>query len=58
MRHSLFGLIKIYNVLDADVVSKKTVKGFQSELTRKAEVACKGDLQNWQVMFSPRKFDL
>ena len=54
VRRSALGLVKVYNLLPAKVVSQTTVKSFQSELQELLkEKAAKND-KDWQLSFSPR----
>ena len=55
MRHSVFGLIKIYNVLELFVVRATTVKLFQKRLTKQLKATC--DKPRLHLAFSPRQFD-
>ena len=55
MRHSLFGLLKIYNLLDTSIVDSSNVKLFQRRLALKLKATCGSP--NWKLLFSPRRFD-
>ena len=55
LAHSMLGLIDVYNLLPADVVSATTVSEFQTRLhTLLIEHARSGAL-DWSRLFSPRK---
>ena len=50
---SIFGLVKIWNILPEDVVESKSVSDFQSALTEIARKACEADFDKWSCVFSP-----
>jgi len=50
---SLFGLVKIWNVLPNSVVTKPSVSSFQSAVMEIVKRAVKDDAENWQAMLSP-----
>ncbi len=49
---SLFGLIKVWNVLPTEFVDTESVSNFQTKLTGVARFACRDDAESWQHMFS------
>ena len=50
---SLFGLVKIWNLLPSSFVAQKTVSAFQSCVTELVQHAVSDDVENWQSMLSP-----
>ena len=54
MKNSVFGLVKIFNVLDQKCVDEKNVSLFQRALIEKARSACRSESAGWRTMFSPR----
>ena len=54
-RRSIFGLVRVYNFLHADVVWAKTVTELQEALTEQARTACMEGKHNWATMFCPRQ---
>ena len=40
LHNSIVGMVRIYNILDKEIVSEKTVRGFQHALTNRARKAC------------------
>ena len=51
---SIFAAVRVYNVLPEHVVESKTVKTFQSLLTKIARNACEASKVHWDRMFSVR----
>ena len=51
---SIFGLVRVYNLLPQHWVSAKTVSSFQRLLTNAAKEACQRNIAGWESMFSPR----
>ena len=49
---SLFGLVKVWNLLPSEFVSSKTVKRFQSLLTGAARRACLDNSDGWERIFA------
>ena len=49
---SLFGLVKVWNALPQEFVECKTVKCFQSKLTKAVKRACVDNCDEWQRMYS------
>ena len=54
LRRSLFGLVRIYNLLPQSVVDLKSVKEFQSTLQGALRNAASLGIPNWDSLFSPR----
>ena len=54
LRRSLFGLVRIYNLLPQSVVDLKSVKEFQSTLQGALRHAASLGIPNWDSLFSPR----
>ena len=52
-RRSLYGLVRIFNVLPPSVVHVAHVTHFQTNLTRMAKRACEDDMEDWFRLFSP-----
>ena len=52
---SIFAATRVYNVLPADVVEGKSVKVFQSALTKLARTACEEGSAQWSSMFCVRQ---
>ncbi len=50
---SIFGLVKIWNILPSEIVEAKTVSDFQSALTDIARKACNADVDGWSRICSP-----
>ena len=53
-RHSLFGLIGVYNLLPNYIVQHETVKEFQKSLSKLLREHAKTGRDNWSDMFSCR----
>ena len=53
LNRSIFGLVRIYNLLEQRIVDAPTVRCFQKRLTKLAHVRSQTDL-SWPIMFSPR----
>jgi hypothetical protein len=51
---SVFGLVRIYNLLPPAIVEASTIKSFQKALTQKARDACENNTPMWQLLYSPR----
>ena len=51
---SIFGMVRVWNFLPADIVELQTVKAFQKKLTRVAKIACSGSAPNWPLIYSTR----
>ena len=54
LRRSLFGLVKIYNLLPQQVIDLKSVQLFQSALQHALSVAACRNVRYWDSLFSPR----
>ena len=54
MKHSVLGLIDIYNLLPQAVVDKKDVHEFQRGLQELLREEAKLGIEKWQFLFSPR----
>ena len=54
LARSIFGLVKVYNLLAQSVVDCQCVKSFQQALTAKAKDACKSNVAGWESMHSAR----
>jgi hypothetical protein len=54
LRRSLFGLVRIYNLLPQSVVDFKSVKEFQSILQGALRHAASLGIPNWDSLFSNR----
>ena len=52
-KRSLFGLVKVYNLLPEYWVAKD-VKHLQKRLTESVKKACARDAPHWERLFSPR----
>ena len=50
---SLFGLVKVWNVLPRSFVAKKTVSSFQACVTDLVKAAASDEAEGWQAMLSP-----
>ena len=48
---SIFSAVRVCNVLPADTVEAKTVKMFQSVLTKQARIACDAMQASWDRMY-------
>jgi hypothetical protein len=48
---SIFSAVCVYNVLPADIVEAKSVKTFQSLLTKQARIACDAMQASWGRMY-------
>merc|ERR1711907_309905 len=48
LERSVYGLVKVYNRLPPDIVSRTTVKEFQRELHNAVKVACKSEVDGWK----------
>ena len=53
-KRSIFGMVDVYNGLAQEVVDLKTVKDFQSELTKIARTRCQAGDANWYFSFACR----
>jgi hypothetical protein len=53
-KRSIFGMVDVYNGLTQEVVDLKTVKDFQSELTKIARTRCQAGDANWYFSFACR----
>ena len=53
-RHSLYGLVRVWNLLPSDIVHAASVSCFQSALTALAKRLCKHGSAHWRCRFSPR----
>ena len=54
LRHSLFGLVYIYNLLPQSIIDLRSVRQFQSVLQRALRLAASQRLPSWEYLFSPR----
>ena len=54
MSRSVFALVRVYNLLPADVVAAKSVKQFQKLLTNNAKSDCVNSKNNWSTKYNPR----
>ena len=54
LRRSLFGLVKIYNLLPQQVIDLKSVQSFQSALQHALSLAACRNVRYWEFLFSPR----
>ena len=54
MRRSVFGLVRVYNLLPHEVVWTKTVQDFQKSLTELLRSRCESGMVNWELSLSPR----
>ena len=54
VRRSALGLIAVYNLLPADLVEEKTVKGFQSKLQGHLKERAAAGCEDWAETLSPR----
>ena len=54
LRRSVFGLVRIWNRLPAEVVMAKNIEKFQSGLTDMVRTASRRGVQEWARLFSPR----
>ena len=50
---SLFGLVRVWNLLPQSFVDAKTVSQFQRLLNRTLQVAAVRDVHEWERLFSP-----
>ena len=50
---SIFGLVKIWNVLPSAIVESEDIPAFQRALTDIARKACESDCPGWSRVFSP-----
>ena len=53
-RRSVFGLIRVYNLLPANVVGASSVSAFQQRLQKLMTCQATSGARDWQVLFSPR----
>jgi len=53
-KRSIFGMVDVYNALSQEMVDLKSVKIFQSELTKFARARCVADDANWISSFAGR----
>ena len=53
-RRSIFGLIRVYNMLPDSVVQASSVKEFQRLLTMIMKILASQEYRRWDVLFSPR----
>ena len=51
---SIFGLVKVFNLLPQDVVDAQCVKTFQTRLTERARLLCRADHVGWALHLNPR----
>ena len=49
---SLFGLVRVWNLLPAQFVECSSASAFQSKLTNATKCACRDGVEGWQCMFS------
>ena len=56
LARSLFGLVKVWNMLPEAVFDLTNVKAFQRNLTVFAKNACVADGENWQRMYATTSF--
>ena len=54
-KRSVFGLVRVFNVLPDTVVKQSSVQLFQRMLNRMAFVACSRGLDDWSRLFCPRR---
>ena len=54
LRRSLFGLVKIYNLLPQQVIDLKSVQLFQCALQHALSLAACRNVRYWEFLFSPR----
>ena len=52
--HSIFGAVKVYNVLPKHTVRSNSVKSLQRLLTREAKFQCQNNNLNWKKNYSCR----
>ena len=52
LRRSIFGSIRVWNLLSVDLVNAKTVQVFQQNLQAYAKSAAAGNERNWDKIFS------
>ena len=50
---SLFGLVRVWNLLPSTFIEVKTVRVFQKHLSRAARMACDRQTRDWQILFAP-----
>ena len=50
-RQFLFGLVRVYNYLPANVVQVNTVSTFQSHLQKLMKISASNDDPSWSLMF-------
>jgi hypothetical protein len=53
-KRSIFGMVDVYNALSQEMVDLKSVKDFQSELTKFARARCVAGDANWISSFAGR----
>ena len=53
---SLFGLVKVWNVLPGEIVNSTSVQAFQRKLTICAKRACETESEGWQRMYATSSF--
>jgi hypothetical protein len=53
-RRSIFGLVKVWNLLPFEIVHSPSVSCFQKALTALAKRLCVQDNAHWAIRFSPR----
>ena len=54
MNRSIFGLVKVFNLLPQEVVDAPSVGVFQSRLTERARSLCRAGHPGWALHLSPR----
>ncbi len=54
VKRSALGWVRLYNHLDQDTVSSKTVGLFQAKLQVKLKNANVNDVRDWTLLFNPR----
>ena len=50
---SLFGLVRVWNLLPPIFIEVKTVHLFQKHLTRAVCLACERQIRDWQLLLAP-----
>ena len=55
MSRSIFGLVRIYNLLPESVASSKSVSRFQHLLTGAVKSQCQSNVLDWDRLFCPRR---
>ena len=51
---SVFGLVKVYNLLPQGWVNSRSVHDSQAKITQCARIGCLNGLESWDLLFSPR----